>query len=79
MGTRTSELLVLVHDLCRDPGVAAAEEGRNRWPAIGFKKVAASKQIVQVVSSFLLDKPLGIQPILTMRGHLSAVGVALLE
>lgn len=44
MGTRTSELLVLVHDLCRDPGVAAAEEGKNRWPAIGFKKIAASKQ-----------------------------------
>lgn len=67
IGTRASELLALVHDLCRDPGVAVVEEGKNRWPAIGFKTVAAGKQIIQAVSTFILDKPLNIQPILKVR------------
>lgn len=53
---RAPELRNLVRDLCRQHGVAVDVDSNNKWPAIGFTSVAAGKQIIQAISSFLLKQ-----------------------
>ncbi len=59
---RAPELRTLVQDLCRHPGIATPATGKNLWPAIDFTNAAASKQIVEAVSYFLLNKKPVVRP-----------------